>query len=271
MRNFSTLVWRILMTCSIIAGGSCFAAAVNLPWSTTFNCDDWTQSQGTLTCDGMITHGIWYCTDSENRGETINSSANYSGGGGGKGQIHYLGPALDENSGGLKIILDTPVSEFWFRAYVKYDPTITWSSYNYQKMFYITGAGAPIPGGYIIPELFGGGGGHPDQFNMALASGNNWSGIGWGWTSKFSDGNWHCVEFHIKANTKSSPYNGVVQVWIDDTLIINLSNRNLGSNNGQWTTFFWGSNVSGMSGSTCKAVYYDDIAISPPSGFKVMQ
>src|SRR4030065_730815 len=32
-------------------------AVVTLPWSTTYNCPDWTQSDGVPSCDGLLDYG----------------------------------------------------------------------------------------------------------------------------------------------------------------------------------------------------------------------
>ena len=68
-------------------------AAVSLPWSTTYNCPDWTQGDiyftGTnsagqtwkaspLDCDGVVNNGAWLTSSGSK--EQITSSANYPGG-----------------------------------------------------------------------------------------------------------------------------------------------------------------------------------------------
>lgn len=228
-------------------------AAVSLPWSTTFDCNDWTQPN-TMNCDGMYMYGSWTCL-SGTAVDQINSTGNYSGGAGGKGHIYYLGNGNENNSGSIGVNLNTGVGEFWMRAYTKYSPLITWSNLMWQKWFYITGNGTAI-----IPELGGGGGGHTNDFNIGTNVNNFITGYGWNY---FGDGNWHCVEVHIARNTAtSSPYNGVIQTWIDNVLVQDLSNANLGTSTTTWSTFHWGSNSNSLSSAGCLPVYYDDIAIS---------
>ena len=41
--------------------------AVNLPWSTTYNCPDWAQSNGlyNVNCDGLTGFGDWTCNNGD--------------------------------------------------------------------------------------------------------------------------------------------------------------------------------------------------------------
>ena len=45
-------------------------AGVDLPWSTTYDCDEWTQSDGRsvndVNCDGLAGHGGWVCSGGRN-------------------------------------------------------------------------------------------------------------------------------------------------------------------------------------------------------------
>ena len=80
------------------------SAAINLPWSTTYNCPDWAQSNGlyNVNCDGLTGFGDWTCNNGDGtiREEQITAAANYPSGGGGKGQRHWLGDGVNNISGG---------------------------------------------------------------------------------------------------------------------------------------------------------------------------
>ena len=61
-------LWRpkwatLFMFCMFLLLPNVASAAVNLPWSTTYNCSDWTQSNGlqTVNLDGLRGEGGWTC------------------------------------------------------------------------------------------------------------------------------------------------------------------------------------------------------------------
>jgi hypothetical protein len=228
------------------------SSAVSLPWSTTYDCPEWT-GPNSLSCDGISYGGGYTCKDDDNteHHEQITSSANYPGGGGGRGQVHWLGKGSDNNSG-TTLLYFSALSEFWFRAYVKYDPAISWNIASmYQKMFYFQG------GDYLIPEPSWQGN---DVTMIGTPYANNFSSTAYGWTNLWGDGNWHCIEIHSKPNTAgSAPYNGIIQVWIDNELAVDVSTSQGAPNP---TDVILGSNISGMQNTTCKPVYIDDVAIS---------
>src|SRR3972149_10751908 len=80
----------LIIACLLVPGIA--MAAFTLPWTTTFNCADWPNYSATLNCDG-IGKGL---ADSITYGQTtyweqVTADANYPGGGGGKGQRHWMG------------------------------------------------------------------------------------------------------------------------------------------------------------------------------------
>ena len=113
----------IIFICVITA--STLNAAVDLPWSTTYDCLEWDQSQGSPSCDGLALGGGWTC---EGLGEQITSDANYPNGAGGKGQRHWKGDGIDNvTSGGLSLAFQTPQKELWIRWYMRYEEGFKWS------------------------------------------------------------------------------------------------------------------------------------------------
>jgi hypothetical protein len=116
MRKFPPSVFIVLVLVWTTLFAPAADAAVPLPWSTTYNCPDWKQSDGlyppAINCDGLTGYGDW--TTSDGKEEQITAAANYPGGGG-KGQRHWLGDPLANNSGGTKIEWTSPQPEIWIR------------------------------------------------------------------------------------------------------------------------------------------------------------
>lgn len=168
---------------------------VDLFWSTTYDCDEWTQSQGDPNCDGLAFYGGWTCNGDE---EQITSAANYPGGNGGKGQRHWVGDGVNQNSGGLKKEFSFVQSELWIRWYMRYESGFQWNPLGYDKWLYIDVGDNDA----VIPQWYG-----SDKVNIHSAvygndgqnhpspEGNGWNTIMNGPTS---DGQFHCYEIHIE-------------------------------------------------------------------------
>ena len=110
MRKFLPSIFIVLVLGWNVLFAPAADAAVPLPWSTTYNCPDWTQSDGlngVVQCDGLTGEGGWTCDNGDGtvREEHITVLANYPGGGGGKGQRHWLGDGINNISGGMRISL----------------------------------------------------------------------------------------------------------------------------------------------------------------------
>ncbi|MFZ3066075.1 MAG: fibronectin type III domain-containing protein, partial [Nitrospirota bacterium] len=133
-------LWRLKWASLFILGmllllPNIASAAVNLPWSTTYNCPEWKQADGNPNCDGLTAYGGWVTTDGKE--EQITSAANYPGGAGGRGQRHWLGDGSANNSGGTKIEFTSPQSELWIRWYMRFQTGFTWSDLQNFKILYI--------------------------------------------------------------------------------------------------------------------------------------
>jgi hypothetical protein len=233
-------------------------SAVPLPWSTTYNCGEWTTSDGQLqadvNCDNLTAWGGWTCGGGEE--EQITAAANYPGGGGGRGQRHWEGDGWNSNSGGTRIEFTSAQPELWVRWYMRYEAGFQWNPLTYDKILYFdTGQSNAIVVEFYgsdklnIWSLFG------DQ-NLASSSGTGWSTLMGGGAS---DGQWHYYEFHIKVDTTGN--NGVTEMWIDGVRRLNIQNINFGGHNG-WHFFVIGSNQRAPSNGRCMYVDFDDIAVS---------
>ncbi len=244
-------------------------SAVNLPWYTTYNCPDWTQSNGlyNVNCDDLAGWGAWTCDNGNGTvsEEQITAAANYPGGGGGKGQRHWKGNGTNNNSGGLRIAFNSPQPELWIRWYMRYEQGFEWKSLNNDKILYID-----VNMSYFV--IFGYN--WPDEIRFEV-SGKPYSvGKGNGWntimangatdarSNRTSDGQWHLYEIHIKMGTNSR--NGVGEVWIDRIKRFSRSDINFGRQTGKtgWSHILIGSNNRYPATNGCMYVDYDDITIS---------
>jgi len=200
------------------------SAAVNLPWSTTYNCNDWTQSSGSssLNCDGLTKMGDWTCNNGDGtvRGDQITSTASYPGpgGSGGKGQRHWLGDGANNVSGGTNISFNSTQSELWIRWYMRYENGFQWNPLNNQKMLIVNNLSQnrTIIGFTWADET---------RIEVSNYGGLYTSGAGNGWNTvmanggtdtngnKTSDGQWHMYEVHLKTDTNGS--NGIAEMWIN--------------------------------------------------------
>ena len=251
MRYLVSLITYFLLFLLIFTYNS---FAVDFLWSTSYNCYEWTQSDGltNVNCDGLNGAGGWTCNGNE---EQITSEANYPGGGGGKGQRHWKGDGANVNSGGLMLSF-APESEIWIRWYMKYQFGFQWSPLNYDKILYIHTDGGCSP----IVEMYS-----DDGFSVYSQSGSNqhYKCDNCGWTSIMggatSDGQWHYYEVHLKMDTNGS--DGICQIWIDGDLKIDRSDAGWGTSAG-FNYVGIGSNQRTPNNGKCMAVDFDDIAIS---------
>lgn len=227
-------------------------AAVSSPWSTTYNCAEWTQSSGAPSCDGLQSYGSWTCNPGAKE-EQITAAANNPNGGGGRGQRQWVGDGANVNSGGLKISFLSAYSELWVRWYMRYQNGFKWNPLIYDKILYFN----PGESRAVVPEWYG-----ADQSNVWTFSGQNYTGSG-GWTTimggSASDGQWHAYEVHLKMDTNGS--NGTAEMWIDGIKRVSHTNVNFGTQSG-WTYFVIGENQSSPNNGGCFYVDFDDISVS---------
>lgn len=259
MKRFFSLILFISCVLLLLLNSVCIAA-VTLPWSTTYDCNDWSYG-GALSCDGLSEAGGWSACGNV---EQITIAANNSNGGGGKGQRHWVGDGTNQNSGGLQLTFTQPPSEIWMRWYIRYEAGFSWSRINYDKIiyFYLHPRSSDIE---VISELYGW-----DGYRQALQGKSgvispvtNWGGWETIMGSQVSDGQWHYFEVHMKMDTNGS--NGISEVWIDNTLVISRNDVDYGGLSHGVTgieTLVIGSNQETVANGNCMAIDFDDIAIS---------
>lgn len=186
-------------------------AAINLPFSTTYNCAE--QQQGStnpfwVTCDGIAKYGDW--TTASGSKEAITTAANYSGGGGGRGQRHWIGNGTSggSNSGTVWYSFSTSQSEIYMRWYVRPAAGLN-----------MEGAGMKMA--YFKNQCT------QDSFSMEpgqiryVVNGTPVGATKFGWDSwmpgGISDGAWHWFEIHLKRQNPNNA-NGTMEWWIDGVL-----------------------------------------------------
>lgn len=226
------------------------AAGVDIPWSTTYDCSDWTQ-QPTLSCSDLIFYGGWTCNG---QGEEITAAANNPAGPGGKGQRHWKGDGQNLLSGGTQLKFNTPQREIWIRWYMRYQRGFKWNFLGYEKMLYLDNS--------TVPEFAGW-----DQLNIGAGPTPHFSNSG-GWDTvmkngeidpatghRTSDGQFHCYEVHLKNDGPS----GVAEFWIDGVKHLSYDNINFGTD---FSYVIIGSNENNPNNGGCSYVDFDDIAIN---------
>jgi hypothetical protein len=232
-------------------------AGVDLPWSTTFNCPDWTQGQ-LLSCDGLATGGDWTCNGAKTQ---ITSDANHANGDSGKGVRFYIGDGSNVGSGNLLVKFNTPQKEFWIRWYMRYHEGFKWNNISYDKILYIYTSSTQIIPIWYGWDGFSIGAQNTSNYHPAKCTGCGWITVMQGSTG---DGRWHCYELHIKVDANSS--DGVGELWIDGQQVI--SQTNVDWSNGEAnarqgvTHLLFNSNQSSPNNGKPTPVDFDDIAVS---------
>lgn len=245
-------------------------------WSTTFNCADWTQPDS-LTCDGVEMADNSAYANSE--GSRINSTGNYSSGGGSKGYRMYVtGNSHNEISTPLKITFPSAQTEFWVRFYYKIPSGqyLSGALTSHKIMYLYGGQDANINWPYydnlgienrtIGYDYVYGSGGNRSYSDTTYG---NWNHLYGGTPSTTpADGSWHCFEFYFNVGTASN--NGIFRVWVDGANVVNDTTINLGGGAGGNFTGFdlpHNHNVFMLSGDNPHDIDDIAVALSTYSGF----
>ncbi|PKN65004.1 MAG: hypothetical protein CVU57_12840 [Deltaproteobacteria bacterium HGW-Deltaproteobacteria-15] len=262
MRRLSPAIFVLSLTgiFYLIKIGSSWAG-IDLPWSTTFDCPEWTDitPKSRLNCDGILEGGNWACRDGATLfPEQITTDANFSGGDGGKGQRHWVGDGKKNNSGGLSIIFNKRQTEWWIRFYMRYPLGFIWreDSNQSQKILYSFDSTLPKNrgAGYI-------GWLRKNRIRLQVDGDKTYfSSPGSGWHSVMGgitgDGRWHIYEMHFKHGNP-----GEFQLWIDGGSRLHATDVDFSQCTG-WTQFILPSNTNATNNGRCLGQDFDDIAIS---------
>lgn len=236
------------------------ADAPSLLFHTSFeSCPDWNQTMGLgdqAVCDngdGLSGYGAW--TTSSGKSDEIVTDANNPGGGGGRGFRHWRNDGQNNNGGGLKVVLPSPVTEAWIRWYMRYEKGFAWKGGQpyYTKDLYFDLGGAP--------QQAVGWKGNDDFGTTTVYPSRNIAGPpGWISTMKGStgDGVWHAYEIHMKTDTNGR--NGVFESWIDGTRTTVAHDVDWGGQSFRY--FVAGENQNSPANGGDRYTDYDDFAVS---------
>ena len=213
------------------------SAAVTLPFSTTYNCVEQQQGDGTwVNCNGLEASGDnalpFPCQ--------ITSAANYSGGAGGRGMRTWWGyqnptPPPEKNymCAAPNIVFSSPTGpgEAWIRWYQRFESGWAWTYANEtrsQKNMYFGTLGNThsiwyeFTNGYTrivvdnavtVPQP-------PPLTNMFRTHHGGGTDI--------STGAWVCHEIHWKGGTTPSSADGELHWWADGVNYISATTASLG-------------------------------------------
>jgi len=253
----------------VLGLGLCFlpayAFAVSLPFSTTYDCSEQAQgSPGWVNCDGLSSAGAW--TTSNGSVEQITSAANYPGGGGGRGQRHWIGQSSGNTNGSGSVSFGFPeVQEIYVQWYVRWQAGLklggnTPPIARAHKVIYFAGGGcgSGVAGCYFDVQ--------GSVFGFILAGTPYHAGTGWdgmfGGSNAPSDGRWILMEVHLK-NSTGGLNNGIAQWWVDGVLRLNFSNVDMKGSTG-FSSFSLPENhqFTTVGGACCDMFEdIDDVAI----------
>ncbi|MEF3692435.1 MAG: hypothetical protein V3574_05275 [Candidatus Moraniibacteriota bacterium] len=234
-------------------------------WETTFKCpNEWQGGDGAIICsDGVFNRyldGACIGTTGDKLVQIVNV-ANYSSGGGGMGMRQWYGNGKNNKSGGIGITFPSAQSEVWMRWYQRADAGLQDGlNQGETKTLYFK------HGDSLNALSFGLIG--TDQWRFWLVATDSSTPIsieGYGWASLISQKNWEAVEVHIKADTNNS--NGVLQAWVNSTLIMNITNADTAPTSAGWTGIEFPSNHDIFTNEACAPIDHDDVVIynlTPP-------
>lgn len=241
-------------------------AAVSLPWTTTYNCSEWSQTGFDPICDGL--QKALDGTTIKGSKEQITSSANFSGGNGGRGQRHWTGAGnggVNDTSGGTSVTFPKGQDQVWIRWYMRFEPGFYWQAYEGYKALYLK-EGDWTVNNYFMNAFYGGRidyyTQYGDQKHYSPSDYFGWEQLHGG---SVSDGSWHCYEIYIKSESGPGLSNGIFRAWVDGQLKINATsvNHGLASRGKLLTGFYIGSNAKLFpQGEPDRYTDYDDFYVT---------
>jgi hypothetical protein len=270
--NLSRGLWVACCFCGALAASQELSAQqITLPFSTTYNCPEQDQSTaGWVTCDGVGSAGGWKTSNGST--EQITTAANYPGGGGGRGQRHWIGQSLGNTNGSGSVSFSfSQVQEIYIQWYMRWQQGLKLGGsvapiVREQKLVYFTGAGCGQPNGCYFAIEHG-------EFRVVMAGGTprgggtGWNGLFGGATNASSDGRWIRMEVHLK-NETGGLNNGVAEWWVDGTRVLSVTNLDTVGSTG-FSSFVFPENhqYTTVSGTCCDMYQdLDDVTIRTTPG-----
>ncbi len=276
MRKFLHSIFIVLVLGWSMSFAPAADAAVPLPWSTTYNCPDWKQSDGlseqAVNCNGLAGWGGW--TTPNGSEEQITAAANFPSGGGGKGQRHWIGDGRNNLSGGSSVVFTSPQKELWIRWYMRYEFGFQWDPLTHHKWiyvsphYYVTTSEPPVVfdwEGWDTASIWTVGGDCAGSNRCASTPGSGWNTVMASGPldangNRQSDGQWHAYEVHLKLNTPGIA-DGVAETWIDGIRRISATGIDF-IRTGGWTYLAMAENAGYAANGRDAYVDYDDVVIS---------
>lgn len=267
MKNKSKIFFLAIIFLGFFGLAKNSQADITLPWSTTYDCADWSSYNPQPNCApiGLEHFGGDQCPQSGGVYEQITSAANNPNGGGFKGQRHYLGDGRNILTGGTQVVLSPDQNEIWMRWYMRFPLGFAWTNplYHSFKVIYID----PLTALRIIFSYS-----YNDAFNFycynTLYSSSSADGTGWThvMSGNTGDGLWHSYEIHLKMDTNGT--DGIGEAWVDGVKLIDDHNANWVNGSGlKMHSIVIGHNAAyadnvNHGGSFCTPVDFDDVAIN---------
>ncbi len=201
---------------------------------------------------------------SYNTPDEVSSTYNNPSGLGGLGLGHYVAntnTGNDVQNGSGARFTHAAVGEVWFQMCVKFPSPWAWVVGNGNsnasadpfnlKMVYNNSTSRTL--------TYGGSGMQFTVLSTTYTSGARMGETNIKWSTSFSDNDWHRVEVHLKTDTNGA--NGVVQVWQDNVLGLDVSTANY--NMGTFEAWVVPSNMRYINNATNpRTIWFDDVLIS---------
>lgn len=239
-------------------------AAVDLPWSTSFDCAEWSYAHGTLACDDLQVMSNSQTTDGNSTGVTVLANRPGSAGSGAR---FYVGDGTNNNGATLGFYFSSPQPELYFSWWMRYQTGFKWSAVtglHYDKWLYIVTGGVVQ---YAIAEP-------NDTTGMRIGT----STVGakypknasWGWpqiygdvSSGSCDGHWLRVEVYLKMDTNQD--DGIGKMWVGNNLIMERYDCDWSGGDATarlgWVRFWFKSNQNLPDNGGDRWVDYDDFYV----------
>jgi len=223
-------------------------ASITLPWSTSFASSGCTEEllmgYSGANCDGFSNgkgSNVPYPSSS-----VLRTSANNPLGTG-RGAITQINAGKNYQGSTYGVNFATRQTEYWCRFYIQYQPGFTWTTLQEQKLAWND------TGSIGNAHIFSLAGNSVRFWNQGLAD-EVVSGTSNGGWPVIGDGNWHCLEYHLKYGA-----NGHQDAWVDGVRVIN-HDLSLTNENGGYEFIDFLVNADAPNASYWVKV--DDIAIS---------
>ena len=237
--------------------------SVTLPFSYSFNTAEW--QGGSSPAPPSPFELIVNAYDSTTQ---ITSGANYSGGAGGRGLRVQVYNGSNQNSDIIGVSFDSAQKELWVRIYIrfplgfKYDQSSPYGFYH--KFLYLYDnegkANTVLGHNYDRLEVYAVKGGQ-----VVYADDFCWNDL-WGTgPQSSSNGQWHCLEYHVKMDTDST--DGVADLWVDGVKSTSLISSSLNFSGGDagirdgWGSIGINVNQAAPNNASDSYVDYDEFAI----------